>query len=174
MRRLLAYALPVGLTACVGTGASSPRPTPASPPEAPPATQAPAPTATPSVPIAPPPPGEPAPSPPEEEAALTGSVTYVQRVALTPEAVVQVELRDASQPEGEGPLIAKQVIRRPGQVPIAFTLEYDPSAILPGHSYVVSARIMDRGQLQFVTDIAVPVAPRGAPGSVEILVGPVR
>ena len=47
-------------------------------------------------------------------------MTYLQRVALTPEAVVQVELRDAAIPESEGPPIAKQVISRPGQVPVAF------------------------------------------------------
>ena len=44
-------------------------------------------------------------------------MTYVARIALTPEAVVQVELRDAAIPEAVGPPIAKQVIPRPGQVP---------------------------------------------------------
>jgi putative lipoprotein len=109
-------------------------------------------------------------------ASLSGTVTYRQRIALTPEAEVQVELRDVSRQDAEAALIAKRVIARPGQVPIAFTLDYDPSLIEPGHSYAVSARITDRGQLQFVTDTRVVVlggaAATGTP--VEIVVVPVR
>jgi putative lipoprotein len=107
-------------------------------------------------------------------ATLTGTVTYVQRNALTPEAVVQVELRDVSDPQAEPALVAKQVIRKPGQVPIAFSLEYDPAAILPSHRYSVSARISDRGQLQFVTDTEVPVLGSGASAAAEIGVVPVK
>jgi putative lipoprotein len=101
-------------------------------------------------------------------------VTYLPRIALTPEAVVQVEMRDVTDPDTEAASIAKQVIRKPGQVPIAFALEYDPAAILPDHRYAVSARISDRGQLQFVTDTEVPVLGSGASGAPEIVVVPVR
>jgi uncharacterized lipoprotein YbaY len=107
-------------------------------------------------------------------ATLIGTVTYLPRIALTPEAVVQVELRDVSDPETEAALIAKQVIRKPGQVPIAFSLEYDPTAILPGHRYALSARISDRGQLQFVTDTQVPVLGSGASDAAEIVAVPVH
>lgn len=101
-------------------------------------------------------------------------MTYLPRIALTPEAVVQVELRDVSDPETEAAPVAKQVIRKPGQVPIAFSLEYDPAAILPGHRYAVSARISDRGQLQFVTDAQVPVLGSDASVAPEVVVVPVR
>jgi uncharacterized lipoprotein YbaY len=101
-------------------------------------------------------------------------VTYLPRIALTPEAVVQVELRDVTDSDAEAASVAKQVIRRPGQVPIAFSLEYDPAAILPGHWYAISARISDRGQLQFVTDTPIPVLGSGAPDAAEIVVVPVR
>jgi putative lipoprotein len=102
-------------------------------------------------------------------------VTYLQRVALTPEAMVQVELRDAAIPEGNGPPIAKQVIQRPGQVPVAFALPYLPTSLLPGHRYVLSARISDRGQLQFVTEQPVAALPRAAtPEPLEIVVVPVQ
>jgi putative lipoprotein len=101
-------------------------------------------------------------------------VTYLARIALTPEAVVQVEMRDATDPDTEAVPVAKQVIRKPGQVPIPFTLEYDPAAILPGHRYAVSARISDRGQLQFVTDTQVPVLGGGASDASDIVVVPVR
>ncbi|HEY1434365.1 MAG TPA: YbaY family lipoprotein, partial [Thermoanaerobaculia bacterium] len=110
----------------------------------------------------------------EETAALTGIISYRQRIALTPEAVVQVELRDVSQQGVEAPLIARRIIEKPGQVPIAFTLGYDASLIEPSHTYTISARITDRGQLQFVTDTRVPVLTNGAPVAVEIVVVPVR
>lgn len=107
-------------------------------------------------------------------AFLTGTVTYRQRVALTPEAEVQIELRDVSIQDVTSTPIAKQVISTPGQVPIPFSLEYDPTHILPGRAYAISARITDRGQLQFVTDARVPVLTGATPGPIEILVVPVR
>ena len=105
---------------------------------------------------------------------MTGTVTYRQRIALTPEAVVQVELRDVSLEDADVPPLARQIIEKPGQVPVAFSLSYAVAAIEPGHAYAVSARITDRGQLQFVTDTKVPVITNGAPLSVEIVVVPVR
>lgn len=105
---------------------------------------------------------------------LRGTVSYRQRSALTPEAEVQVELRETTGAGAEPVVVAKQIIERPGQVPIAFELPYDPAAIDPTLGYTVSARITDRGQLQFVTESPVPVLTKGAPASVEIVVGPVK
>ena len=107
-------------------------------------------------------------------ASIAGTVTYRLLTALTPEAEVQVELRDVSRQDAEAPLIAKRVIAKPGQVPIAFTLDYDPSLIEPGHTYAISARITDRGQLQFVTDTRVAALTGTATAPVEIVVVPVR
>ncbi len=146
MRRIAALGLALTLTACAG----GQKPT-ASPPAAAPAA---APSESAPTPVAPP------PAPPVEArpaASLSGTVTYRQRIALTPEAEVQIELRDVSRQDVESPLIAKRVIAKPGQVPIAFTLDYDPALIETGHTYAISARITDRGQLQFVTDTRVTV-----------------
>lgn len=163
MRRLAALGLVLILTACAG-GQKPPAAPAAAPPAPPPSVEA-VPTPLP-------------PAPPVETratASLAGTVTYRQRIALTPEAEVQVELRDVSRQDVEAPLIAKRVIARPGQVPIAFTLDYDPSLIAPGHAYAVSARITDRGQLQFLTDTRVTVLSVGTAATpVEIVVVPVR
>lgn len=107
-------------------------------------------------------------------AILTGTVTHLQPVALTPEATVQVDLRDVSEPDAEPTLLARQVIRRPGQAPIAFALDYDPEAIEEGRTYAVSARIADRGQLAFITESPVPVFEGGPQAPVEIVAAPVR
>ena len=165
MRRLLALSLVRPLAACAGGRKPAPGPGVGGAPE--PAIAAPAPTAPPALLPTP----EPAPA---ETAELTGTITYRQRIALTPEAVVQVELRDVSRQDAEAPLVARRIIEKPGQVPIAFTLGYDAGAIDPRHAYAVSARITDRGQLQFVTDTRVPVITNGAPTVAEIVVVPVR
>jgi putative lipoprotein len=163
VRRILGLALAVMTAACAGGRTSQPAPPPGTPSAtpAPPTPTAVAPTATPT----------PAPS---ETERVTGTVTYQLRIALTPEAVVQVELRDVSPQDVEAPLLGRQIIERPGQVPIAFSVEYDPTVIDPKHTYAVSARITDRGQLQFVTEARVPVITNGTAGGVEIVVVPLR
>jgi putative lipoprotein len=161
--RLLTVLAILALAACAKTP-------PAAPPEPPPPPPTPAPT------LVPPAPPEPPPQPPvpPPTAFLVGTVTYLQRIALTPEAEVHIELRDVSAPDAAGPPIAKQVIATPGQVPIQFTLEYDPTKLRGGRAYAVSARIVDRGQLQFVTETPIPVFSRGSLGPFEIVVVPVR
>jgi putative lipoprotein len=164
LRRLLAILLVLPLAACAGG-----KKAPAGPGEAVPAAPA-----LPS-PMPPPPEVVPTPAPtPGLTATLTGTVTYRQRIALTPEAVLQVELRDVSLQDVEAPLVARSILEKPGQVPIAFTLDYDSAVIDPRHTYAISARITDRGQLQFVTDTRVAVITSGAPTAVEIVVVPVR
>jgi len=164
VRRLAVWTLLLTAVACAGGR---------KPPAAP---QAPLPTAIPPPAPAPSPPPVPSPAPvPAPYATLTGTVVYRQRIALTPEAVVQVELRDVSRADAEAPLVARQIIERPGQVPIAFAIPYADADVDPRHAYAVSARITDRGQLQFVTDTRIPVLTDGAPrDGVEILVVPVK
>ena len=105
---------------------------------------------------------------------MTGVVTYRQRIALTREAVVQVDLRDVTRPDSDAPPLVRQIIDNPGQSPIPFSLTCAKAAIEPGRSYAVSAAITDRGQLQFVTETRVPVLSGGLPGPIEIVVVPVR
>ena len=142
-------------------------------PQAPPAAP-PVPEPTP-FPTAPPRTAPPAEAPmPAPTAFLNGTVTFRQRMALTPEAEVQVELQEVGASDADAVLIAKQVIATPGQVPIPFSLEYDPTKVMPGRRYAVSARIVDRGQLLFVTETRVPITTWGATGPLEIVVVPVR
>ena len=157
MRRLAVLLLVVPLAACTSSRRAPPAPTEAEPTPGPPV---PVPTA-PAAPV-------------RETAVLRGTVTYRQRSALTPEAVVQVELREETAAGAEPAVVAKRIIERPGQVPIAFELPYDPATIDAASVYTISARITDRGQLQFVTETPVPVLTRGAPASPEIVVTPVR
>lgn len=101
---------------------------------------------------------------------VTGTVTYRERVALSPTAVVQVRFVDVSRADAPAVVLAEQVIRAEGrQVPIPFELEYDPTRIEANHAYAVQARIEDGGTLLFVSDQRHPVVTRGAATHVDML-----
>lgn len=110
-----------------------------------------------------------------QEGRVTGAVTYLQRIALRPGAVVEVKLLDVSRGDAAAVTIAEQVIRPAGrQVPIAFELRYDPRRIQERHRYVVQARILESGHLRFINTDAYPVITGGHPNTVNVIVKPVR
>ena len=103
------------------------------------------------------------------DARVTGSVTYLQRIALSPAAVVQVQLVDVSR--ADAPVVLTEQTFRPAhQVPIPFELIYDGSRIDPAHRYAVQARITDGDRLAFMNDRVFPVITHGAPTVVEVVV----
>jgi putative lipoprotein len=100
---------------------------------------------------------------------VTGTVTYRERMALPPNAVVEVELRNVSLTDVQATVIASQTIVNPPQVPIAFRLEFDPRQIEPRYSYAISARITIEHQLAFINDQSYLVLTRGRPDRVEMV-----
>jgi len=103
-------------------------------------------------------------------AAVSGTVTYRERLALSPDAELVVELRDVSYADASAPLIARQTVPNPGQVPIRFRLEYNRDDIQPRNTYAVSARIIESdGRLAFTNDTAYDVITRGNPSRVDML-----
>ena len=103
-------------------------------------------------------------------AAVTGTVTYRERLALSPGAKLVMELRDVSYADASAPLIARQTISGPGQVPINFRLEYNRDDIDDRNTYAVSARIIEAdGRLAFTNDTAYDVITRGNPSRVDML-----
>ena len=103
-------------------------------------------------------------------AFVSGTITYRERIALTPEMTILVELRDVSLADAAAPLVASQTIRNPGQVPISFRLPYDPDDISPRNTYGISARIEEPdGRLIFINDTAHDVITRGNPSRVDMV-----
>ena len=101
---------------------------------------------------------------------VTGTVTYRERIALTPGAVVEVELRDVSYQDAAAPLIASQTISSPGQVPIEFSVEYRCEDIDPRNVYSILARIIEYdGRLAFINDTAYEVITRQNPDRVDMV-----
>lgn len=102
---------------------------------------------------------------------VTGTVTYLQRIALPTNAVIQVQLADVSLADAPAKVIAEKSINLgQRQVPVAFSLSVDPAKIDPKHTYAVSAKITVGGELRFISDRSYPVLTKGNPAHVEIIV----
>lgn len=90
--------------------------------------------------------------------AITGTITYRERIALPANALVIVTLQDISLADAPATVIAKHRFETGGtQVPFKFDLAFDPRKIKPHHTYSVSARIEVEGQLRFISDTVYPV-----------------
>lgn len=109
------------------------------------------------------------PRPPEAagDATLSGSITYLPRIALPPDAVVHVRLQDVSRADAPSRTLAEETIPTEGrQVPIPFELRYDLACIEAGHRYSLRAEIRDGdGTLLWTTDTIHPVIAPGAPSN---------
>lgn len=102
--------------------------------------------------------------------SVTGSVTYRERIELSPDARLEVQLRDVSYQDAAAPLIAEQVIHNLGQVPIEFKIQYDPDEIDERNTYSVQATIFESdGRMAFTNDTAYAVITRGNPNKVDML-----
>ena len=101
--------------------------------------------------------------------SVTGTITYRERITLTPGATVIVEIRDTSYMDTSAPLVAEQVITEPGQVPIEFRVPYSRGDIDPSSTYSISARIVESdGRLAFTNDTAYDVITGGNPTKVDM------
>ena len=104
-------------------------------------------------------------------ARVTGTVSYRERLALLPGAVIKLQLADVSRADALAVVIGEQIIRTDGnQVPFRFEIPYDPAVIKPQNTYAVSARLEDaNGRLRFITDQRYAVITRGAPTHVDLV-----
>jgi len=87
-----------------------------------------------------------------EEIAVTGEVTYRERMALPPTAVLTVRLMDVSLADVPSAVVAEQKVEPAGQVPIKFDLRFDQGVVRPNVNYAVQARITVDDKLWFVNE----------------------
>jgi len=103
-------------------------------------------------------------------ATLTGTVTYRERIALPAGAVINVQLTDTSRAGAPATLVGEQTITTTGeQVPIPFTIAYDPAGIIANHMYTVRATISTGGDVLFRTTSATLVLTNGNPTRVDLV-----
>jgi putative lipoprotein len=100
---------------------------------------------------------------------VTGTVSYRERIALPPGAVVLVQLRDVSLMDIAAKLISEQIIKPEHSVPIPFSLPYAAQDIDERMTYSVFATIRSGDRLLFVSDRSYPVLTRGNSDNVDLI-----
>jgi len=101
---------------------------------------------------------------------ITGTLTYMARMALPPDAAIDVRLEDVSLADAPAKPVAENIFALgQSQVPVPFQLPYNPSEIQPSHRYSVRANITVDGNLLFTTTQLYPVLTNGASTDVALL-----
>ena len=92
--------------------------------------------------------------------SVTGSITYRERIALTPQAVAIITIVDTTAAPDAGVVIGQQRIDAPTAVPIDFSVLVDASTIDQTHAYALFATIVD-GTSTWQNPIGEPVITGG-------------
>ena len=104
---------------------------------------------------------------------VSGTLTYRQRIALSPGSIVHVALVEVRGKAAESVVISEESFPAPGQVPIPFAIAFATQSIDPARHYAVRARITDAGGRVFwATPRPVPVLTHGHPNMAEVTVAP--
>lgn len=83
-------------------------------------------------------------------AVLSGTVFFRERIMLPETARVSVQLVDVSLADAPAKVLG-EALASGKSPPYAYAIAYDPDAIVPGHSYAVSARITEGEKLLFIS-----------------------
>ena len=104
------------------------------------------------------------------EGVLSGTVSYRERIALPPDAIVEVWVVDVSPGIVTQQIVAGASIPTQGrQVPIRFDLRYDLNKVFPDRSYALKAVILSQGQTLFEAGDGEHVITKGNPTEVTLL-----
>jgi uncharacterized lipoprotein YbaY len=104
---------------------------------------------------------------------LTGTITYLARIALPPQTVIHVQLLDLSRADVPATIIAEEKFTLgEKQVPVPFTLKYNPAKIDEKHTYSLRAQVLIGTELKFTTDQAFRVLTQGNPSKLDLILKP--
>ena len=106
---------------------------------------------------------------PAPAAEVTGTATYLERIAMPPGAVFEAALEDVSRMDVPADVISSVRQEQAGNPPYNFVLAYDPARIVPSRRYSVRARIALAGRLLYTSDRIYPVITNGHPAKVDIV-----
>src|SRR5690349_5181474 len=79
---------------------------------------------------------------------LPGEVTYRERIALPPDATLEIQLIDQALPSAPPRVDVKAPIGS-GSVPLSFNLVFENTIIIPSHTYALIAAISTPDGLLF-------------------------
>ncbi|MGV8804480.1 MAG: YbaY family lipoprotein [Polaromonas sp.] len=108
--------------------------------------------------------------PAQDLLTVSGNASYLQRIAMPPEAVLTVQVQDVA---SAMVLAESREAFGQRQVPLAYSVTVARSAINPRMRYAVRASISIGGETQFATTRTYPVLTRGAPSRVNLLLAAV-
>ena len=105
-------------------------------------------------------------------AQIEGTVFYRERIALPPNAVVEVQLEDVSRPDAPATIMAVVTLNSKQGPPYAFSIDYSPQQIDSRMTYALRATIRVDDKLRFInteyidpfSGNPVEVLVRGVPG----------
>ncbi|MEP2530729.1 META domain-containing protein [Shimia sp.] len=101
---------------------------------------------------------------------LEGTVAYRARIAMPPEAVVNVQLVDISLADAPSVMLGAVAVRPGGQVPVGWQLTYDDAMVSDTGRYAVQAEITSGEKTLFRTTQVFPALTSDAPEKVDVMV----
>lgn len=102
------------------------------------------------------------------KAHIDGTVGTREPTNVPAGAVLTVTLEDVSKMDAMSETLGTCVIDGLEQLPVSFSIQYDPTLIVDEHAYGVRARVEFEGALLHTTDMHHPVLTRGASNSVDL------
>lgn len=112
----------------------------------------------------------PAPSVPSSFVDITGSIAYLARTALPPDAILVIRIQDTSRADAPARTLAEQRIELAGQQsPIPFRMLVDRDLLRKNARITVAARIQRGSTLLFINDTSYPALADGKPRHVEMV-----
>ena len=119
----------------------------------------------------------PAPPPPVAASSFVeigGSIRYLSRIALPPDALLTIRVVDTARAGAPARVLVEQHYELNGaQIPIPFSATIDRDLIGKKARLSINARIEHRGKLRFISDRAYPPLKDGQPVPVDIVLKPV-
>lgn len=103
-----------------------------------------------------------------DSAEIEIAAAYRERIALPPDAILEVELLDVSRADAPSIRLSSQRFKM-DRVPLSVTLHYDADIIDARMSYTISARILSGDTVLFRTTSAYPVLTRDFPAQAELV-----
>jgi len=101
---------------------------------------------------------------------LHGSVLYREKIALPPEALVEVTLEDVSKMDVKSTVLASQTFKPAGQVPVDFRLSYEDGMVEERGRYSVRAVIRVGEDVLWRSTQSFPALTGDAPEKVTVVV----
>jgi uncharacterized lipoprotein YbaY/heat shock protein HslJ/uncharacterized lipoprotein NlpE involved in copper resistance len=111
----------------------------------------------------------------DENVTVSGTAAYLQRIAMPPNAVLNVKVEDVSRADAASPALAETSETFGNhQVPIAFQIKVPNASINPGSSYNLRANITVDRQSRFTTTRSYPILTKGAGNKLDLLLDAVQ